>query len=277
MQSLIDAMALDDRVDALTACYNTAALMITETACPETVQEMLLFILGIQKTALESETLTPSHKSNLHSIVIALFALLSRCTGINNLLEYCNQVVELRRADGGHLLPPLDDTSYTIEELSKELPHLMVEKDQLVELLKQAGLESNHLQNGSPYVVNSQLDYSHRPSWVDVSGFGKGNSNTDLNSFTNDTDSVSSSPGLPRKPTLPQGFNFEAMKRRLAEPTEAAKREAKEKQVQLSKSFRDSNFDDLIRRTEPKVSIRKLFWCINSDFNCLLSARGHPE
>lgn len=80
MQSLIDAMSLDDRVDALTACYNTAALLIAELACADTMQEMLLFILGVQQTAIDSETLTPSHKSNLHSIVLALLGLMARCT-----------------------------------------------------------------------------------------------------------------------------------------------------------------------------------------------------
>lgn len=254
MQSLIDAMSLDDRVDALTACYNTAALIIAEMACPDTVQEMLLFVLGMQQTALDSDSLSPSHKSNLHSMVIALLALLARCTGINNLLEYCNRIVELRRSDGGHLLPPLDDAAYQIEELSQALPQLMLDKGELTECLKQAGLEFNHLSKGTPYVVNTQLDYAHRPSWMDMSGAGGiGNSNGDLSTFTNDTDSVSSSPGVQRKPILPQGYNFDAMKRRLAKPTEAAKRQEQEKQLELSKVYRESNFEDLLRRTEPKV------------------------
>lgn len=256
MQSLIDAMSLDDRVDALTACYNTAALIIAELACADTVQEMLLFLLGIQQTALDSEVLTPSHKSNLHSIVIALMALLARCTGINNLLEYSQRVVELRRAEGSHLLPPLDDTSYTIEELSQQLPQLLLDKADLIECLKQAGVESNHLTNGTPYVVNTQLDYAMRPSWMDLGSgaAGTGISNADLSSFTNDTDSVSSSPGVQRKPQLPQGLNFDAMKRRLAKPTEAVKRQEMERQQELCKVFRESNFEELMRRTEPTVS-----------------------
>lgn len=46
MQALIDSMALSDRVDALSSSYNTAALLIVEMSCNETVQEFLLFILG---------------------------------------------------------------------------------------------------------------------------------------------------------------------------------------------------------------------------------------
>lgn len=48
-------------------------------------------------------------------------------------------------------------------------------------------------------------------------------------------------------------YNFDAMKRALAEPTEAVKREQLEKQAQIVRTFRESNFEDLVRRTEPKV------------------------
>lgn len=277
MQSLIDAMSLDDRVDALTACYNTAALLIAELACADTMQEMLLFILGVQQTAIDSETLTPSHKSNLHSIVLALLGLMARCTGINHLVEYCNKVVELRRNVGGHLLPPLDDANYTMEELSQSLPHLMLDKVELTECLKQAGVDFNHLSNGTPYVVNSQLDYAHRPSWVDLGGSGGfglkgGASNLELNSFSNDTDSVSSSPGVQRKPILPQALNFDAMKRRLAKPTDSVRKQEMEKQLELSKVFREANFDELLRRTEPKVREggREMLWEVLIGWFCLI-------
>lgn len=45
-QAVIEAMSLDDQNDAITSAYNTAALMITEMSCSETVQEFLLFVLG---------------------------------------------------------------------------------------------------------------------------------------------------------------------------------------------------------------------------------------
>lgn len=44
------------------------------------------------------------------------------------------------------------------------------------------------------------------------------------------------------------------MKRALAEPSEAMKREQREKQLQIVHTFREGNFEDLVRRTEPKVS-----------------------
>lgn len=70
----------------------------------------------------------------------------------------------------------------------------------------------------------------------------------------NDVDSVNNSPIIPRKPITIE-LGFDAMKRTLAEPTEAVKREAKERQQLLVKTFREANFDDLVRRTEPKHEI----------------------
>lgn len=46
MQALIDALSLDDDLESIISAYNTAALMIVEMCCGETIQEFLLFILG---------------------------------------------------------------------------------------------------------------------------------------------------------------------------------------------------------------------------------------
>lgn len=46
MQALIDGMVLSDSIESLASIYNTAALLIVEMACHETIQEFLLFILG---------------------------------------------------------------------------------------------------------------------------------------------------------------------------------------------------------------------------------------
>lgn len=46
MQALFDALTLDKSLESITSSYNTAALMITEMCCGETIQEFLLFILG---------------------------------------------------------------------------------------------------------------------------------------------------------------------------------------------------------------------------------------
>lgn len=46
MQALIEALSLDDCLESMVSVFNTAALMMIEMACGETIQEFLLFILG---------------------------------------------------------------------------------------------------------------------------------------------------------------------------------------------------------------------------------------
>lgn len=46
MQALLDTLLLDVDTEALTATYNTAALLVVEMCSGETIQEFLLFILG---------------------------------------------------------------------------------------------------------------------------------------------------------------------------------------------------------------------------------------
>lgn len=61
------------------------------------------------------------------------------------------------------------------------------------------------------------------------------------------------------------------MKRVLAEPTERSKRDAKEKELQLLKTFRESNFEELMRRTEPKHDV------IQNKLNELFNALGNEK
>lgn len=130
----------------------------------------------------------------------------------------------------------------------------------LAECLQSAGIESGRLQSGVPYSLNSNDPMGPRHSWVDPSNvhavamsMQSRASNGDIQSF-NDNDSVNSSPGVQRR-ILHTEFNFDAMKRVLAEPTEAIKLENSETQRQLVKTFRNANFEDLIRRTEPKHDV----------------------
>lgn len=119
-------------------------------------------------------------------------------------------------------------------------------------------MEHSRIQSGVPYSIIPLDQNAHRHSWVDTShiqssGMMSRGSTSDIQSY-NDVDSVSSSPGVQRRVLAPD-LNFDAMKRALAEPTDAFKRERDEGQRQLVKTFRDANFDDLIRRTEPKHEV----------------------
>ncbi|XP_032597076.1 protein EFR3 homolog cmp44E isoform X3 [Drosophila grimshawi] len=256
MQALIDSMALSDRVDALSASYNTAALLIVEMSCSETVQEFLLFILGIQQVASTLETLGAVHRCNLHGISIALLVLISRVSGINSLLEYAQKIIEARREEATYYLPPLLDpkkVSSSSKNLNLSLPHLAIDKLALGECMQNAGMDAQRLNTGAPYTLNQTDHPGHRHSWVETvsNQNAQRNSSADLTVYNGDVDSVSSSPGVSKKALSPE-FNFDAMKRALAEPTEAVKREQREKQMQIVRTFREGEFDDLIRRTEPK-------------------------
>ncbi|XP_067628751.1 protein EFR3 homolog cmp44E isoform X2 [Eurosta solidaginis] len=256
MQALIDSMALSDRIESLVSSFNTAALLIVEMACGETVQEFLLFILGIQQVALASDLeLEPLHKCNLHCIAIALLSLISRVTGVNNLLEYTQKIIDARKEEAPYFLPPLlDPKKTTSSKMNICLPHLTIDKMALAESLQNAGMDSNRLQTGTPYALNQIDNPAHRHSWVDTVSnpqLPQRKSSADLTAYNADGDSITSSPGVSKKTLAPE-YNFESMKRALAEPSEAMKREQHEKQLQIVRTFRESNFDELVRRTEPK-------------------------
>lgn len=46
MQALIDGIAQDDDTEATAATFKTAALMVVEMSCADTIQEFILFVLG---------------------------------------------------------------------------------------------------------------------------------------------------------------------------------------------------------------------------------------
>lgn len=136
-------------------------------------------------------------------------------------------------------------------------PHFQVT---LTENLQSAGMDFNKLQGGKPYSLDAADQTAPRHSWVDTSAIQAANmslasrgSIADIQSL-NGNDSASSSPGVQRR-ALVSDYNFDAMKRVLAEPSEMAKRERMENQRKLNKTFRNANFDDLIRRTEPKHEV----------------------
>ncbi|KNC21719.1 EFR3-like protein cmp44E, partial [Lucilia cuprina] len=256
MQALIDSMALSDKVDSLSSSYNTAALLIVEMACGETVQEFLLFILGIQQVAVTTENLSEIHKCSLYSISIALLTLTARVTGINNLLEYAQKIIEDRKHDAPYFLPPLLEPKKSSSKYNLNVPHLAIDKMALAECLQNAGMDFNRLQTGLPYALNQSDNPGHRHSWVETvsSNMTQRNSSADLTAYNADADSISSSPGVSKKTLAPE-YTVDAMKRYLAEPSESVKREQQEKQMQIVRTFRESDFEDLMKRTEPKHDV----------------------
>lgn len=128
MRVLLDILLLDEDIDGITATYNTAALLIVEVCCGQTIQEFLLFILGIQQLAVNETNLSNFHRCNLHIISIALLSLVCRVTGVNSLLEYCEKIITERVEEAKYLLPPLIQSNRDQENCNLSVPHLMIDK-----------------------------------------------------------------------------------------------------------------------------------------------------
>lgn len=140
------------------------------------------------------------HKCNLHCIAIALLSLISRVTGVNNLLEYAQKIIDARKEEAPYFLPPLLDPKKTgTTKMNLNLPHLSIDKIALAESLQNAGMDSNRLQTGTPYALNQTDNPAHRHSWVDTVSnpqLAQRNSSADLTAYNADGDSVTSSPGV---------------------------------------------------------------------------------
>lgn len=107
-------------------------------------------------------------------------------------MEYVDKVVTSREEEVSYLLPPLIESHKTMQNANMNLPHLMLDKLALAEALQASGMEFNRIQTGTPYCY-SQLDSSHRPSWVDQISRS---SIAETSTYNNDNDSVGSSPGV---------------------------------------------------------------------------------
>lgn len=188
MLSLIKGMIQDDQVNALESAYTTAALMIAEMGCIETLQEFLVFIFHLQDTVIRSDDLMIRHKCNLHRIVISLTALLSRCVGVFS--DYCEQLVDRRRKDAPFLLPPLtEDASPTVHSLDLEIAdELLLDRQVLVASLQSAGIRSEKLQ------METLFSADRRVSLIDGSTSRDGN----MSDSYPDVESVKSSPDVLR-------------------------------------------------------------------------------
>lgn len=198
MNALIKSMLLDDQVNALESAYTTAALMIVEMGCVETLQEFLVFIFHLQDTVLCSEDLTVRHKCNLHRVAIALASLLSRCVGIH--VDTCEQVIEKRRHNAPYLLPPLtDDLSPTLHAMNLEISEdLLLDRQVFVATMQGAGIRSERLQ------METLFQSDRRSSLIDGVSMRDGS----LSDTFPDAESIKSSPDVTRVSFLEFFFDF---------------------------------------------------------------------
>lgn len=188
LSALMKSMLQDEQVKTLESAYTTAALMIVEMGCIETIQEFLLFLFELQNSACLNDEMSIRHKCNLHRIVIALYALLCRNLGVLN--DHCEQLIDKRRKEGPFLLPPLtEDDSPSLHSLQLEISDdLLLDRHTLVGYLQQAGVRHERLQ------MENSFHNSRKQSIIDANLGSKEGSL--LESY--DNDSMKSSPDVER-------------------------------------------------------------------------------
>lgn len=191
LSALMKSMLQDDQVKALESAYTTAALMIVEMGCIETIQEFLLFLFEVQNSACSNDDMSTRHKCNLHRIVIALYALLCRNLGL--LTDHCEQLIDKRRREGPFLLPPLtEDDSPSNHSLQLEVSEdLLLDRQSLVGYLQQAGVRHERLQ------MENSFNTSRKQSIIDPNLSSKEGSLLEY-----DNDSIKSSPDVERVSSL---------------------------------------------------------------------------
>ncbi|XP_039747031.1 protein EFR3 homolog cmp44E isoform X1 [Pararge aegeria] len=257
--SLYDGLQLESNTaENVSAIYTTLALLCIELASEETVCDMLQLILSIQHSAISNPVLSTAQQCQLHAITIALAALVPHVLLLPRLAEYINQIIEARREEAIHLLPPLQEEyeHLTPSKMPNKMPYLMIDQMALGDCLKAHGIEASRLQSASPYSGGANL--AHRHSWVEAGAAQGRDSLADISAGPNAelVDSANSSPGVQRHPLQVENVSLEALRRAASGPSEAEKREAERRKVTLNNAFRTAPFDHLLHLTQPKYEIK---------------------
>ncbi|KAJ2940931.1 hypothetical protein O0L34_g10192 [Tuta absoluta] len=257
--SLYEGLQLESNtMENIEAIYTTIALLFIELASEETVCDMLQLVLAIQQSAISNPVLSVSAQCQLHAVAISLAQLLQHVLGLTRLADYLHKIVEARRDEAPHMLPPLceRDDHIASAQIPNKLPYLMIDQMALCEILKASGMEYVRLQSPSPYAGGS-VGAAHRHSWVEA-GITQGrDSLADITAGpVTEMDSANSSPGVQRHQNQTEQISLEALRRAATGPSEAEKREAERRKATLNNAFRTQPFDQLMHVTQPKYEIK---------------------
>ncbi|XP_061724151.1 protein EFR3 homolog cmp44E isoform X2 [Cydia pomonella] len=250
--SLYEGLQLESNtVENIEAIYTTLALLIIELGSEETVCDFMQLILAIQQSALTNPVLTVGQQCQLHAVSVALALLLPRTRAHDYLLK----IVDARREDAPHLLPPLlEEYDITPAMMPNKFPYLMIDQMELCECLKASGLDAARLQAPSPYAAGG-VSLAHRHSWLETGAAAGRDSLADIGA-PNEMDSANSSPGVQRHPQQPESVSLEALRRAATGPSEAERREAERRRASLNSAFRTAPFDHLVSLTQPKYELK---------------------
>ncbi|CAH0718007.1 unnamed protein product, partial [Brenthis ino] len=254
--SLYEGLQLESNTaETISAIYTTLALLCVELASEETVCDMLQVILSIQQSALSNPVLSTAQQCMLHAVAAALAALVPHVLLLPRLAEYISQIIEARREEAPHLLPPLlDNYDLSPSQLPNKLPYLMIDQMALGDCLKGSGVDAGRLQGTPPYSAGADL--AHRHSWVEAGATQGRDSLADIAGANTELDSANSSPGVQRHPAASELVSLEALRRAALPPGEAERREAERRRATLNCAFRTAPFDHLLHLTQPKYEIK---------------------
>ncbi|XP_045455930.1 protein EFR3 homolog cmp44E [Melitaea cinxia] len=254
--SLYDGLQLESNTaENISAIYTTLALLCVELASEETVCDMLQLILSIQQSALSNPVLSLWQQCALHAVALALAALLPHVLLLPRLADYVAQIIEARREEAPHLLPPLlEDYDLSPSKMPNKLPYLMIDQMAIGECLKASGVEAR-LQPAAPY---AGAGLAHRHSWVEAGATQGRDSLADISAGPNtELDSANSSPGVQRHSGASEGVSLEALRRAAGPPGDAERREAERRRAALNDAFRTAPFGQLLAITQPKYEIKE--------------------
>ncbi|XP_026325443.1 protein EFR3 homolog cmp44E-like, partial [Hyposmocoma kahamanoa] len=198
--SLYEGLQLESNTaENIESIYTTLALLFIELASEETVCDMLQVIMAIQQSSLANPVVSVAQQCQLQTVAISLAALIPHVCMLPRLADYIDKIVEARREDALHLLPPLLDSYEHVpaSKLPSKLPYLMIDQMEICETLQAAGMEASRLQTASPYVGGAAA-LTQRHSWVEAGATVGRDSLADITGPVTELDSANSSPGVQR-------------------------------------------------------------------------------
>ncbi|XP_050667955.1 protein EFR3 homolog cmp44E isoform X2 [Leptidea sinapis] len=290
--SLYEGLQLESNTaENVAAVYTTLALLAVELAAEETVCDLLQLILAIQQSAISNPVLSTAQQCQLHAISIALAALVPQVLHLPPLARYISQIVEARREEAPHMLPPLRE-QYDRVAAPATLPYLMIDQMAVSECLKSAGVEASRLASPALYTApHVATPLEHRHSWLEAGAAAGRDSLADIScAALTELDSANSSPGVQRaaaqydaldeeyrqfiekyngdhRPHSPrfgtyhpmqnENVSLEALRRAAGGASDAERRDAERRRASLNNAFRTAPFHHLLHITQPKYEIQE--------------------
>ncbi|XP_052748022.1 protein EFR3 homolog cmp44E isoform X2 [Galleria mellonella] len=265
--SLYEGLQLESNtLENIETIYTTLALLCIELASEETICDIMQLILAIQQSSVSNPVLSVAQQCHLVAVSVALAALLPHVVllPLDRLQDYIDKIIESRREEAPHLLPPLqpDYPQLGPAALPNKLPYLMIDQMAVCECLKACGVDASRLQSPSPYAAGAALALAHRHSWVEAGAAQGRDSLADIGAPPGaglELDSAHSSPGVQRHAgsTQAAGVSLEALRRAAGGPSDAERRELERRRATLNNAFRTAPFHHLLTLTQPKYEIQE--------------------